>query len=173
MVFLPFQPPSSHHLPLPHLGDGIRDCRLTYIFYSFIKSSNDQVTLLITREQNAWKKPFITMKGPLVRAPSNMRAVWQEALSTNANALLPLMPGDLLTSISGAGWRRGQTPAPLVCPRRFQWQGIENIMHVKRPPPTEATCLLFFLRSTLNTARRCQLRLRKAHEMNRMREFKK
>lgn len=41
-------------LALPLLfGDGIRDCRLTYIFYSFIKSSNDQVTLLITREQNA------------------------------------------------------------------------------------------------------------------------
>lgn len=40
-------------VPLPPFRDGIRDCRLTYIFYSFIKSSNDQVTLLITREQNA------------------------------------------------------------------------------------------------------------------------
>lgn len=39
--------------PLPPFRDGIRDCRMTYIFYSFIKSSNDQVTLLITREQNA------------------------------------------------------------------------------------------------------------------------
>lgn len=48
---IPATPPPP--FPLPRLGDGIRDCRLTYIFYSFIKSSNDQVTLLITREQNA------------------------------------------------------------------------------------------------------------------------
>lgn len=47
-----FTIPATPTLP-PPLGDGIRDCRLTYIFYSFIKSSNDQVTLLITREQNA------------------------------------------------------------------------------------------------------------------------
>lgn len=45
---IPATPP-----PPPPFGDGIRGCRLTYIFYSFIKSSDDQVTLLITREQNA------------------------------------------------------------------------------------------------------------------------
>lgn len=39
--------------PTPPFRDGIRGCRLTYIFYSFIKSPDDQVTLLITREQNA------------------------------------------------------------------------------------------------------------------------
>lgn len=50
MAFLPFQPPRN---PPPPFRDGIRGCRLTYIFYSFIKSSDDQVTLLITREQNA------------------------------------------------------------------------------------------------------------------------
>lgn len=101
-----------------------------------------------------------------------MRAVWQEMLSTNANALLPLMPDDLLTSISEAGWRRGQTPAPLVCPQRFQWQGIENIMHVKRArllsPPASATRQLSFPSPTLNTARRCQVSPRKAHVINRM-----
>lgn len=44
----------------------IRESEVTYIFYSFIKSSPDRVTLLITREQNAWKKPFINVKGAAV-----------------------------------------------------------------------------------------------------------
>lgn len=51
MAFLPSQPPCPP--PTPPFRDGIRGCRLTYIFYSFIKSPDDQVTLLITREQNA------------------------------------------------------------------------------------------------------------------------
>lgn len=89
-------------LPPPSVWDGISDWRMTYIFYSFIKSASDQVTLLITREQNAWKKPFITLKGTACPNPFNMHTVWQEMLSTNANAISALMPDNLFTSISRA-----------------------------------------------------------------------
>lgn len=37
-----------------------------------------------------------------------MHRVWQETLSTNANVLLPLMPDDLLTSISGLADAEGR-----------------------------------------------------------------
>lgn len=62
-----FFPSLSLSLPLslPFFRD-IRESEVTYIFYSFIKSSPDRVTLLITREQNAWKKPFINVKGAAV-----------------------------------------------------------------------------------------------------------
>lgn len=56
----------------------------------------------------------------------NVRAARREALAANANVLLPLMPDDLLTSISGpadargrvGGWG-GQTQAPLVSGEDF------------------------------------------------------
>lgn len=67
-VFSPFSLSLSHSLPLslPFFSRDIRESEVTYIFYSFIKSSPDRVTLLITREQNAWKKPFINVKGAAV-----------------------------------------------------------------------------------------------------------
>lgn len=71
----------------PSLPGDIRESEVTYIFYSFIKSSPDRVTLLITREQNAWKNPFITVKGASVcgfqyAEPGKIQ------LSANANLLL-------------------------------------------------------------------------------------
>lgn len=57
----------------------------------------------------------------------NVRAARREALAANANVLLPLMPDDLLTSISGPADARGrgmergggQTQAPLVSGEDF------------------------------------------------------
>lgn len=60
------------------------------------------------------------MKGPA--CPSAVRRA-REALAANANVLLPLMPDDLLTSISGPadalGGGGGQTQAPLVSGEDF------------------------------------------------------
>lgn len=65
----------------------IRESEVTYIFYSFIKSSPDRVTLLITREQNAWKNPFINVKGGSVCSFQYAES-GKIQLSANANLLL-------------------------------------------------------------------------------------